>query len=281
MFKIGEFSKLCGLSADTLYHYEQKDVLPPASIDHDTGYRHYDAAQLVAVNKILALKDAGFSLSEMAALMRTEIPLTQLIGMLEDKASSLESALLGETNRLERLRTNIFLIKNGGIPCMHDISIKKVEPILIASIRRTIPKADFDSNCGKMWPAVNNCIKENGIKRSVPCLMIVYSGFEDRRELNLPYDEQILTIEVAEQVASAFADRGEVKVYTLPKVDKMACIVHNGSFSSIPATYTRLYEWMRYNQYQANGPLREIYHKGDWATDNPNEYVTELQIPLK
>ena len=61
MFRIGEFSKLCGLSADTLYHYEKLKILIPMSVDKFTGYRYYDASQIVTVNKILALKDAGFS----------------------------------------------------------------------------------------------------------------------------------------------------------------------------------------------------------------------------
>ena len=29
-----------------------------------------------------------------------------------------------------------------------------------------------------------------------------------------------------------------------------------------------------------DGPVREIYHKGEWETNNPEEYVTELQFPL-
>ncbi|WP_374700058.1 hypothetical protein [Fusibacter sp. 3D3] len=27
--------------------------------------------------------------------------------------------------------------------------------------------------------------------------------------------------------------------------------------------------------------MREIYHKGDWITENPDEYVTEIQYLLK
>lgn len=60
MFRNGEFSKLCGLSADTLYHYEKKKLLIPMYIDKFTSYRYYDASQIVTVNKILALKDAVF-----------------------------------------------------------------------------------------------------------------------------------------------------------------------------------------------------------------------------
>ncbi|MCL2462066.1 MAG: MerR family transcriptional regulator [Defluviitaleaceae bacterium] len=281
MFRIGEFSKSCGLSVDTLYHYEQKGILTPAAVDRATGYRYYDAAQMVAVNKILALKDAGFSLDEIAALLKSEISVASLTGMLEAKADSMETSLRNETDRLERLRNNIFLIKNGGIPCMNDISVKKVEAIAVASIRRTMPKAGFDGNLEEMWPAVNGYIKEKGARRTIPCLMLYHSQFEDRRRLGFDYDEHNLDVEVAEPVASLFEGSGEVMVYALPAAERMACVVHNGPFTTIGGTYGRLYGWMEQNHYQADGPIREIYHKGDWATDDPEEYITELQAPIK
>lgn len=41
--------------------------------------------------------------------------------MLENKAQLLASTLEEDYSRLERLHTNIFLIKNGGIPQMNEI----------------------------------------------------------------------------------------------------------------------------------------------------------------
>lgn len=281
MLRIGEFSKLCGLSADTLYHYEKLKILMPMSVDKCTGYRYYDASQLVTVNKILALKDAGFSLDEIARILKDDISVPLLIEMLENKALILEASLSEEYNRLERLHTNIFLIKNGGIPQMSEIIIKQVEPILIASIRKAIPKNDFDENLVKMWPAVNQYIDENNVKRTTPCLMLYHSGWWDLGQWNIMYDEQTLDVEVAEPVTKFFEGNGEVQVYELERIEKMACIVHNGSFSTIGKTCDLLFEWLKQNNYHANGPIREIYHKGDWVTDNPEEYITEMQIPIK
>ncbi len=281
MFRIGEFSKLCGLSADTLYHYEKQKILIPMSVDKFTGYRYYDASQIVTVNKILALKDAGFSLMEISNLMKEDAPVPLLIEMLESKARILESTLTEEYNRLERLHTNIFLIKNGGIPQMNEIIIKTVEQILVASTRKVFAKNSFDENLEQMWPTVNNYINEKGVKRTIPCLMLYHSGWWDLKQWNILYDEETLDVEIVEPVTKLFEGNGEVQVYELPKIEKMACIVHNGSFSTIGKTFDTLFEWLRQNNYVADGPIREIYHKGDWVTDNPNEYVTELQIPIK
>ena len=281
MFRIGEFSKLCGLSTDTLYHYEKLKILVPMSIDKFNGYRYYDASQLVLVNKILALKDANFSLEEIASILKNDISIPQLIEMLENKARLLEASLQSEYNRLERLHTNIFLIKNGGIPYMNEITIKKVAPILVASMRKVFPKEDFDVNLENMWPAVNKYIDAKGIKRTIPCLMLYHSGWWDMKLLNIMYDSQNLDVEVAEPVTRSFEGNDEVKIYELPKTEKMACVVHNGPFSTINKKFDMLFEWMKQNNYSADGSIREIYHKGDWVTNNPEEYITELQIPIK
>ena len=176
MFRIGTFAKLCGLSVDTLYHYEKRKILVPMTVDPCTGYRTYDASQLVTVNKIMALKDAGFSLVEIADILHNGISAPMLIQLLESKAALLETTLANESNRLTRLHTNIFLIKNGGIAQMNEIDIKKVEPILVASVRKVFPKEDFDENLEKMWPLVNDCIDKHGVKRTIPRLMLYHAG---------------------------------------------------------------------------------------------------------
>jgi len=85
MLRIGKFPRLSGLSADTLYHYEDLRILVPASVDPSTGYRAYEAAQLLTVNKIMALKDAVFSLEVMEGLLHVDMCNTLLIEKLEEK----------------------------------------------------------------------------------------------------------------------------------------------------------------------------------------------------
>jgi effector-binding domain-containing protein len=275
MFRIGEFSKLCGLSAETLYHYEDMGLLKPARIDKFSGYRYYEAQQLITVNKILAFKDAGCSLTEIAQILQKEPSISNLVTLLSDKALSLEKQLQLETCRLERIHTNIFLLKNGGIPVMNEIAVKRVEPILIASVRKAFHKSRFGVELDTMWRDVNECIGKTGGKRTIPCMMIYHTGW-----WNLGDDEQ-LDVEVVEPVISAVADSEPMKISTLPAVEKMACIVHKGPFDTMWKTWEALFAWTKENGYKVSGPVREIYHKGDWATDDPNEYITELQAPVQ
>ncbi len=275
MYRIGEFSKLSGLSIDTLYHYDKMKILEPAMVDRFSGYRYYEASQLVTVNKIIALKDANFTLDEIASVLHRKLPLSTLIHLLEDKSLQLEDELNKEISRLERLRTNIFLIKNGGIPQMNEITIKSVEPIRIASIRRSFHSSKFDEELTDMWTKVNEYIDKMKGRRTIPCMMLYHTGWSEMDST------ETLDVEVVEPISVSFAGNDQVKVYELPTVEKMVCIVHKGPFSTISGTYEALYDWIRQNGYKISGPLREIYHKGEWITDDPEEYITELQVPIE
>jgi effector-binding domain-containing protein len=269
MFKIGEFSRISKVSIKTLHHYDELGILEPSRIDSFTNYRYYSAEQLITLNQILTFKEAGFSLSEIAEIFKNMPTKNSLICRLEEKVEILENFIKIEQDKLGRLRTNIFLIKNGGIPLMNEITIKKVEPILVASLRNTI--TNFD-DMGTLWNDLNTYIDSKHITKVVPCMTLYYNGWDIRNGLD---------IEVIEPVAKNFHVNELVKVYELPSVNKMACIVHNGSFSTISKTCNTILNWIKENGYEIDGPVREIYHKGDWVTNDPNEYVTELQIPLK
>lgn len=185
----------------------------------------------------------------------------------------MEEELEAKASRLERLHTNIFMIKNGGIPRMDEISVKKVEPILVASLRRTFLKKGsqtYDEFCEEMWANVNKHIDKMNGKRMVPCMTLYHKDNETEQDM-----------EVIEPLTKEITSGEEVRIYQLPAIERSVCIVHNGPFSTIPQTYRTAYKWIAENGYTLNGATREIYHKGDWATDNPEEYVTELQFPIQ
>ena len=64
MFSIGEFARHGRISVRMLRHYDAIGVLVPATVDPVSGYRFYQAGQLSRLNRIIALKDLGFSLRQ-------------------------------------------------------------------------------------------------------------------------------------------------------------------------------------------------------------------------
>jgi len=64
VLKIGEFSKLSGVSIRTLRYYDEIDLFKPADIDLFTDYRYYNVEQIEDLNLINRLKTVGFTLEE-------------------------------------------------------------------------------------------------------------------------------------------------------------------------------------------------------------------------
>lgn len=93
MFTIGDFARYGRVSARMLRHYDAVGLLHPDRTDPSTGYRHYGAAQLARLNRIIALKDLGFTLQQVRAVLDDEVGSEELRGMLRLRRSELEAAM--------------------------------------------------------------------------------------------------------------------------------------------------------------------------------------------
>ena len=69
MFRIGAFSKLTRVSVRMLRYYDNAGLLTPAVIDKFTGYRMYTTDQIPVLQKICLLRDMGFNVTEIGAVM--------------------------------------------------------------------------------------------------------------------------------------------------------------------------------------------------------------------
>lgn len=66
---IKQFSKLCGCSAQTLRFYDSIDLLKPARVDENSGYRYYDEDQALMYVRIRALQEASFTNAEIKRML--------------------------------------------------------------------------------------------------------------------------------------------------------------------------------------------------------------------
>jgi DNA-binding transcriptional MerR regulator len=82
MLSIGDFARYGRVSVRMLRHYDTLGLLLPARVDPASGYRFYTAAQLARLNRIVALKDLGFTLDQVRAMLDEQVSAEQLRGML-------------------------------------------------------------------------------------------------------------------------------------------------------------------------------------------------------
>ncbi len=139
ILKIGEFAQVAHVSIATLRHYEKIDLLKPALLDPDTGYRYYSLDQLPRVNRLLALRDLGFSLEQIAQLVEKGLSLEQLRGMFTLKQAQMQQMIETEQARLTRIAARLHQIEQEGKMPVYDVLLKQVDALLVASIREMVP----------------------------------------------------------------------------------------------------------------------------------------------
>ena len=96
MFRIGDFSKFSRVSIKMLRHYDEIGLLKPVHVDPFTSYRYYSVDQLPRLNRIIALKDLGFTLEQITRLLDEGLSAEQIKGMLKLKRAEIEQQLQAE-----------------------------------------------------------------------------------------------------------------------------------------------------------------------------------------
>ncbi len=268
MFKIGDFARLNRVSIKTLRHYDSLGLLQPEKIDNFTGYRYYSASQMPRLNKILALKDVYFSLEEIALILDRNMSTEQIQTLLEIKHMEIAERIRTEQERLSRVKNLLKICKQEAYLMNYDIVIKEIEPIQVASIRDFIPSY---SEQGHLWEELGKYIEKYEVKVLPGCMVIYHdNGYRDER----------IDAEIIEPIAGSFPDSDRIKCRVLEGVKEMATVVHKGTYQSLHMAYTAVCKWIEENGYEIIAAPRELYLKGEWITNDPNEYITELQFPV-
>jgi DNA-binding transcriptional MerR regulator len=271
MIRIGDFSKLSRVSIKTLRYYDEMDLLKPVEVDRFTGYRYYDFNQLPHLYRILALRELGFSLEEIGKFLKENLSTEALQGMLKLRQSQIRQQVEEEMERLAHVESWLRQTQQENFMSTYDVILKKIEPIKVVTIRDTLPNPPAQRS---LWEELMAFIYQNGIRMNgTP--MAIYHDDETR--------DGDWDIEVAMPIANDVTPTNRINVYTLPTVEKMACVVHAGSFATIGEAYDALAKWIDMNGYQIVGPSRELNLKMPENPEDQNDSntVNELQFPVQ
>ncbi len=266
MLKIGDFSSLAQVSIKTLRYYDQTGLLKPASIDPTSGYRYYSAHQLSTLYRILALKDFGFTLEQIAKALDQEITGEQMRGMLLLRQAEQQKRVEEEHDRLGRLTSRIRLIEKEN-RMAYDVVIKPVQKQWIASVRETIA----------CYPAVGPLYGKviAGLGPAMEHALLPVAIWHDRE-----YKESEVDAEAGFYLKEAIPATNGLQVRQLP-AETAASTIHNGSFRRLQEAYDALLRWVGGSGYEIAGPIRELYlHCPPPVRQDDESYVTEIQVPV-
>src|SRR5688572_16535300 len=208
MIKIGDFARLSQVSVVTLRYYDEMDLLKPVKVDSFSGYRFYSAEQLPRLNRILALKDLGFTLEQVRLMLAEGQTLEQLRGMLKVQRDEIEKRLSGEQQRLVRIEARLRQIELEDKMPNYDVVIKTVPAMLVAARRVTIPTNDQVPQYLKpAYKEVSDYLRKEGVKQDGLCLTVWHSPSD-------VYENEDAEAIVA--VDRSLPGTDTVKVYELP-----------------------------------------------------------------
>jgi effector-binding domain-containing protein len=268
MLKIGEFSKLSQVPAKTLRYYDQIGLLEPADVDRFTGYRYYSARQLPRLNRILALKDLGLSLTQIAQLLESDLSVDQIRGMLRLKQVEIQQQVEEERARLARVEWRLKHIEQEESMSTGEVVLKQIPAVAVVSVRDTIENYQ---SVGTLYGELFAHMGRHGAQPVGPAIGIYYDE---------EYRESQVDAEAAMPVGGPVPDGERVLYRELPAVEAMACIVHEGSFETLGATYGKLMGWIEAGGYRPCGPCREVYVQWHQPGEDASDDVTEIQVPV-
>jgi DNA-binding transcriptional MerR regulator len=266
MYKIGMFSKMNRVTVKALRYYDETGLLIPAYIDDFTGYRYYTSDQLPVLHQILALRQMGFTIEEIAAVQKGTSPEK----LLHSKKEELLKTIGESTLKLAQVEHYLNLDK-GGFDLDYNVVIKELPEVIVASMRKVVKNYD---EFFKIVPPMGEEMGRLGCVCALPeyCFTIYHDG---------EFKEENIDAEVCEAVIEARQESDMVKFKTIPSVPQAACALHRGPYETLGRAYAALLKWMDNNGYEPADNPRESYIDGIWNKETPEEWLTEVQFPMK
>ncbi len=262
-YKIGEISRLYKISTDILRYYDKIGLVSP-DYTGENGYRYYSKKQIWKLNNIRNLRNIGVGLEDIKEFLderninsannilefqleKVEEKIKKLMELREELASKLENIEFFKTFQnfnkplLKYIPKRKFLRSKGNFKQDWEIDFE---------LRILNEKTEYDSD----FILTNNEIgatlsKENFIKGE-------YGTFSETFIIN----------DVKGEIINA---------------GYFLTIVFKGSYKESYKYYEILKEYIKENNLEVTGDIHEIYHIEIHITEDENEFITEIQIPVK
>lgn len=271
VFGIGDFAALGRVSVRMLRHYDAIGLLRAARTDPATGYRFYEADQLRRLNRIIAMKDLGLTLGQVADILDDKVTVEQLHGMLRLRRAQLEAQLASDAARLAGVEARLRMIEQEGHMSTEDVVLKQVAPARVAELSALAASYEGEDIGPVIVPLYEQMWQRLGAAGIRP------SGAPVAYYVAEP-DGQAVTVHAGVEVAPGTRADETIDVVDLPGIDSAATIVHRGPMEEAFRSMEILARWIDDNGYQPVGFAREVCLHFD--PDSPANWVHEFQLEV-
>lgn len=268
MFSIGDFARHGRVSVRMLRHYDAIGLLRPARIDSASGYRFYQADQLARLNRIIALKELGFTLEQVGAIVDEQIDVAQLRGMLVLRRAQLAATMAEDSARLAQVEARLRSIESEGQMPANDIVVKPIPAIRVAELSAVaggFRPEEITPVIRPLCAEVGRRIAESGVQ-PVGRMTCYYEKVAD--------DEVVVHSAIPVDVA----DVPGLTMTELPGAAFAATTVYRGEMANVLPAWQAIARFIESNGYTNGGCPRELYLE---VGPDESKWVTELQEPIR
>jgi DNA-binding transcriptional MerR regulator len=275
MFTIGDFAGLGRVSVRMLRHYDAIGLLRPARVDPASGYRFYTADQLPLLNRVIALKDLGFTLQQVQTMIDEKVDVTELRGMLRLRRAQLAETLAADSARMARVEARLRMIESEGHMDTGDVVLKSIPSVRVAELSAVASSYEGDDIApalSPLYPQIMERLESSGLTMCGSPIAYYLPAPEAGGES--------ITVHAAFPVSGEpSADHG-FDVVDLPPIERAATLLHHGPMADADATVQVLARWIDDNGYRTVGPgyAREVYL--DCPPGGQEKWITEMQLPV-
>ncbi|MDX6514693.1 MAG: hypothetical protein QOH73_359 [Gaiellaceae bacterium] len=263
LISIGQFSLLTRLTVRALRLYDKLGILVPAHVDPDTGYRYYTPEQAETGFRISALREIDLPLDEVRYVLETPVQTTRT---LEMHASRLRQRRDESERALHLLRT----IQEGVEPLNVPIEIRQISPTRGISLEARTPMDRIGVTIGEAMPRLVNVLQANGTKGGND-----FAAYPDEE-----FDPQNMTVVIGISTDADIPPQDDGIAIREYGGGRAIVATHNGHYDTMTQAWQEAWAFLAEHGHTRRGTAYELYRVGMAESQNPEEFETDIIIPI-
>jgi DNA-binding transcriptional MerR regulator len=269
LLTIGEFSRMTHLSVKALRHYHDMGVLEPAAIDPFTGYRSYDATQVVPAQVIRRLRDLGMPLDSIRSVL--------IAPDLETRNREIAAHLGRMERQLAQTQASVAGLRAllAGPAVRPAVEYRKIPAVTALAVAQVVSAADLATWGSDALGALSDALATAGV---APAGALFPGDFFELERSEITAFVPVGSPPAGFGPLEGLVD-GQVRLLEIPAVEA-AIAVHEGPLYDIDRTYGALGTVVAERAIGVEGPIREYYLIGFPETEDESKHRTEVAWPV-
>ena len=263
-YKIGEISKIYGIGRDSLMYYEDIGILKP--FRDKNGYRMYKLSDIWRLNLIKELRSLNFPMKKIKEYLddrnieSTKEILNKEIILIDEKIEELLSYKQNIMKRLDTINDELRNLK------LYEIDLVYINKRKAMELNANITKdEEFDFLIQKLQKDYENrftILGNNNIGSSF-CLDKIKQGIYNE------FKSVFCFLEDEEEIYNIIFNEGYYLTLT-----------YKGKYKNNKHYINKMFKYIEEKGYKVISDPIEIYKIDIHETEDINEFITEIQIPV-